>query len=126
MTSFGKNHSADINTAFVAAKKYDDNFNPVDVYRLDYFVLDYFNRLQVTHNINGGYSVFLYKKTQNYSCFYFWNEIETIANRIVEQFGPDKNLKAKINLQEERRDMREQVEWPPLGFWRGSYLVEIR
>lgn len=82
-----------IKSSFVATSSIDEDLNPVDIYKINHYVLSYFNRLQLTRNKDNSLSIYLYKNSKNYSSFYFFKEVETVTNKVVSQFGPD--LKAR-------------------------------
>ena len=103
-----------IKTGFVISKKHDRDFNPVDVFKIDNYILNFFNRLQLTHNADSSTSIYLYKKTQNYSQFYFWIEVETIVNKIVKQFGVDVNMRHEFNFSVDKAEIRDNK-------WKGRH-----
>jgi hypothetical protein len=113
-----------INTGFVISKKHDSHFNPIDIYRIDHYVLNSFNRLQITHNIDGSFTLYLYKKNQNYSQFYFWKEIEFIVNSIVGQFGPDLEMRTTIDLASEKTEIRKN-EWTGRTWENGNTKISV-
>jgi hypothetical protein len=113
-----------INTAFVVSKKYDDHFNPVDVYRIDHYVLNFFDRLQITYEPDGSYSIYLYKRNQTYSRFYFWPEVESVVNSIVKQFGTDIRMRRLMDMSKEKTEIRED-NWPGRNWVYGNTEVAI-
>ena len=90
---------------FVIIGNRDNEFNPVDIFKSDYFILNYFNRLQVTHNIDNTSSTHLYKNSKNYSSFYFYKEIESIVNRICDELGYDSDFKKQYNPEIENLEL---------------------
>ncbi|MBL7691451.1 MAG: hypothetical protein JNM41_07645 [Flavipsychrobacter sp.] len=107
-----------IGSSFVAMNYHDDNFNPVDIYKLKHFIASYFNRLQVTHDIGGTKYLYLYKRTKNYSSFYFWKEIETIVNEIVKEFGVDNNSRSVYIRETENAEISNN-QWKG-RVWKGD------
>lgn len=96
-----------IATGFVLKSSIDDNLNPITVYKVNPYVLSYFNRMQVTGSADKSVSIYLYKNEKNYSSFYFFKEIETVTNRIVDQFGSDLNLKSRYDNDVEHQELKE-------------------
>jgi len=98
--------------SFVIVNQFDDEFNPVDIYKLEYYLLNYFNRIQVTHNNDSTKTIYLYKNNKNYNTFYFFEEIEALTNRISSEFGIDENNRMHYNPENENRELTE-------GTWKG-------
>lgn len=81
-----------LSSSFVISNQHDDKFNPVDIYKIEHYILGYFNRLQITYGITtNSTSIFIYKNSKNYSSFSFFAEIETVTNKIIKELGIDKN-----------------------------------
>lgn len=78
-----------IKSSFVITR-HDNEFNPVDIYKIESTALNYFNRLQLTHNVDGSKTIYIYKnQTYNYSTFIFFKEIEAVINQLSREFGKD-------------------------------------
>ncbi|MBN8836331.1 MAG: hypothetical protein J0I09_03675 [Sphingobacteriia bacterium] len=114
-----------LNSSFVITNQHDDEFNPVDIYKIDHYVLEYFNRLQVTHNADHSACIFLYKNSKNYSSFYFFKEIETLTNKIVRQFGVDHYNRFEYKTETENDELMKD-EWKGRTWLIQNTLVRLR
>lgn len=97
-----------IRNSFILLKSMDDEFNPVTIYKIQHPIADFFNRMQISH-FSDSTSLFIYKKTDNYSTFLFWTEIKSIVNKIVSDLGIDDNLKAEFNPETEQNEISNKV-----------------
>lgn len=113
-----------IRTSFVITDQRDNHFNPVDIYKTNHYVLNYFNRLQVTHNIDGTNSIHLYKNNKNYSSFFFFKEVESIVNRLTRELGPDRNNRASYIPEIENTELIER-RWTGRNWPVGKSNIEL-
>lgn len=114
-----------LNSSFVIANRHDDDFYPVDIYKTDHFILEYFNRLQVTHNIDRSTVIHLYKNSKNYSTFYFFKEIEMVTNKIVKQLGIDQYSRFEYKPEIENDELMKN-EWNGRTWQMQNASVELR
>jgi hypothetical protein len=98
-----------ISTSFVLSSTIDEEMNPVDIYKIDHYILSYFNRLQLTRNNDKTVSLYLYKNPKNYSSFYFFKEIETVTNKIIAQFGVDLNARTEYVKDIETQELLDNI-----------------
>lgn len=75
--------------------------------------LGYFNILDLIKENNQDY-LLLSRHTQNYSCFYFYREIEGVVNKAIKLFGTDFNFKGIYNWVTENEEINK-------GDWTGRY-----
>lgn len=101
-----------IGNSFLLLNSVDDELNPARVFMIKPLMLDYFNRMQISEHENFT-SLIFYKKEGNYSNFMFWTEIESVVNRIVKEFGIDRNNR-EIFQESEKKEIRGET-------WRGRY-----
>ncbi len=88
---------------------FDDDLNPVSIYKPDYPILSFFDRLQVTQGKNST-AIYLFKKQENYSNFLFYAEMEAVVNKLVSSLGVDSNGMGKFDLEREKEtDWRGRV-----------------
>jgi|GEM_PF-6726163 hypothetical protein len=114
-----------LNSSFVIANQHDDKFNPVDIYKIDHFAIEYFNRLQVTHNIDRSSVIHLYKNNKNYSSFYFFKEIEMVTNKIIKQLGVDQYNRFEYKPEIENNELNKN-KWQGRTWQIENALVELR
>ena len=96
-----------LSNSFVLPNQYDEKFNPVNIYKPDHYILNYFNRLQLTDNIDGTKDLYLYKNSKNYSDFYFFKEVESTTNNLFKEFGPSLNSRTTYIPETETRELAE-------------------
>lgn len=84
-----------LNHSFYLTSGFDDEMNYANIYKIERFLFDYFNRMQVNQYENSN-CVYFYKKRQNYSNFYYWTEVENLICRLVENLEEDLNLRSKL------------------------------
>lgn len=124
-TSLLKSISKIIKSSFVISNQHDDKFNPADIYKMDHYVLNHFNRVQITHNINGRQILYIYKNSKNLSDFLFFKEIESVTNSLVKEFGHDINFHVEYNPVIENKEVAD-------GSWKGrawkaeNALIELQ
>jgi len=106
--------------SFLLMQSVDNELNPAKIYKLDNFLVDYFNRMQITDNIDNTTSLFFYKRRQNYSNFLFWTEIETVVNKIVNEFGID--LNNRFLFDEIDKTEIKKNNWNG-RFWKNSNMI---
>ncbi|MCW3085277.1 MAG: hypothetical protein JWP12_2643 [Bacteroidetes bacterium] len=81
-----------IENSFILMETVDDNLNPVTIHKIQYPIGDYFDRMQISR-LEESFQVLLYRKRVNYSDFMFWVEVETIINKIVNEYRIDNSMK---------------------------------
>lgn len=89
----------------------DDEFNPVDIYKFDHYLVNYFNRMQVSYYLNETFLT-LYKNPKNYSKSYFFAEISSIVNGVINELGFDYYGKGYYHSEIEDQSLNE-------GKWNG-------
>lgn len=82
-----------LKSALIVDIKLDENMYPVRIYKLNYYILNFFNRIQLRYFNSQKYVIHLYKESQNYSSFFFILEFEKIVNKITLEFGIDESGK---------------------------------
>ncbi len=112
-----------IRYSFILLQSIDDEFNPVAVYKIQYPVVDFFNRMQISY-FKEETALFFYKKKDNYSNFMFWTEIENIVNKVVLDFGIDDNLKLEFNGEKEKMEINDK-KWDGRIWKRNQINFEI-
>jgi hypothetical protein len=116
-----------IKNSFVIASLHDGNFNPVDIYKPKHYILNYFNRVQVTRHINGEYIIYLHKKPSNYSSFLFFKEIASIVNHLSKEFNVDqRNRLGYIESIEDKEILDGKWEGREWRFKKWLVKLEIR
>jgi hypothetical protein len=112
-----------IHHSFILLKSFDDEFNPVMVYKVQHPLVDFFNRMQ-TSFYRESTSLFFYKKKDTYSAFMFWSEIKNIVDKIVLDFGTDDNLRGEFNHEIERQEINDK-KWKGRIWKRNSIIIIV-
>lgn len=113
-----------ISNSFILKSTLDDNLNPVEIYKTGHYVFSYFNRLQLTRNPDNSLAIYLYKKNENYSTFYFYEEIKTITNKIVAEFGIDLNLRSDYIREVDTAELKKN-KWKGRIWKFGKRTIEL-
>ncbi len=100
----------EIQTSLVLSRTKDGHFNPVDIYKPRSLICDFFNRIQVTHHLDGSFTVYTYKRNQNYSDFYFLDEIKSIVNKLSVEMGIDLNNRLAFENESESEELKNH-DW---------------
>lgn len=115
---------SDVITRSFVTTLHDNNFNPVDIYKSSYLILDFFNRVQVTHHTDGRTIIYLFKKVTNYSTFLFFKEIASIVNRLSEEFKADDKSRFQYREDVENAEILE-AKWPGREWHFGKWFVRL-
>ncbi|MBK9721955.1 MAG: hypothetical protein IPO78_10120 [Saprospiraceae bacterium] len=89
--SIGEAINNSLRTSFIVKQGLNKNLNEYVLHKLDYPLLCFFNRLQLTYLSNSKFVIQLFKNTKNYSSFIFEWEIAVLVNKLVAEFGIDEN-----------------------------------
>ncbi|MBD79623.1 MAG: hypothetical protein CL840_11955 [Crocinitomicaceae bacterium] len=90
----------------------NDEKNPVLIYSINPKYFDFFNRMQITRH-DEYITASFYKKVDNYSTFFFWQEIETLVKCIVNHFGS-----SDFNMESLSKAEKEQINTDQ---WKGRF-----
>lgn len=111
-----------IENSLVLLNTIDNELNPSSVYKIDYPVISYFNRLQMT-DYGEAHTLFLYKKKENYSDFMFWTETEALVNKVVSELGTD-NYNRSFFSEEDKEELRNQT-WKGRTWGKAQKFVSL-
>ncbi len=113
----------EITQGFVISRSWDDEFNPVDIYKFDIYLVNYFNRMQITHFLNKTI-ITLYKNPKNYSKAYFLTEISSIVNGVVDQLGSDHFRRGKYHPESENQSL-DDMKWEGRLWVIGNKIISL-
>jgi len=112
-----------IRRSIILMSSVDNELNPATIYKIQYPLVDYFDRMQITYFKNSTGLLF-YKKRKNYSNFMFWTEIKSVVDKIVFDFGIDDRLKENFSNQD-IEDLKKSNDWKGRIWLRNEFSLEI-
>ncbi len=103
----------------------DDENNPVYIYIMEHYLLNYFNRLQIRTNLDKSVTIDIYKNSKNYSMFFFYIEIKKVTDKIYNELGLDFNNKKEFDVINENEELHEE-KWGGREWLIDNNLIELK